>query len=368
MKALIIIPIIILFSLTISIQNAISQNLVPNPGFDTGKENAEKFIPDLWQSDFLYASYYKQCGFNGCTAYHGSGKSRNKLFSSNEKPKNGICYAGFYAYSYSDKRGYWGIQLTDTLHKGYDYTIEVFVSIYEESDIWLKEIQVLFSDSLPGFVYHNLPVNDKPYLKYSQNDQIVHLNNYNHTWLNKDTTTWIKISGTYHSKGNESFMVIGNMKKNLRTEHLCDPKHSMNDSMAYYFIDDIIVTEIPKYNISEMDINEHIVLHNIYFETDKYVLLPASFKELEKLYIFMKENPNLTIMIEGHTDNTGTDEHNLLLSKNRANAVQQFLVSKGIEESRIAYKGYGSSRPDSDNGTTEGRTENRRVEFVIVSK
>ena len=368
MKALIIIPTIILFSLTISIQNAISQNLVPNPGFDIGKENEEKFIPDLWQSDFLYASYYKQCGLNGCTAYHGSGKSRNKLFSSDEKPKNGICYAGFYAYSYSDKRGYWGIQLTDTLRKGYDYTIEMFVSIYEESDVWLKEIQVLFSDSIHDFVYHNQPLNDKLYLKFSQDEKIVELSNSNQTWLNKDTTTWIKVSGTYHSKGNEHFIIIGNFKNNSRTEHLCDPKHSQNDSMAYYFIDDITVKEIPKYNISEMDINEHIVLHNIYFETDKYDLLPGSYKELEKLYNLMKENPNLTIKIEGHTDYIGTDEHNLLLSENRAKAVQKYLISKGIEESKITYKGYGSSRPNSDNGTMEGRTENRRVEFVIISK
>lgn len=112
--------------------------------------------------------------------------------------------------------------------------------------------------------------------------------------------------------------------------------------------------------------NQSIVLKNIFFDTDKYDLKPESNVELEKLVLLMKENPNLKVEISGHTDNVGTDEHNLKLSENRAKSVYEYLVVKGIDKSRMLYKGYGKAKPIDSNDNEEGRANNRRTEFMVI--
>jgi outer membrane protein OmpA-like peptidoglycan-associated protein len=112
--------------------------------------------------------------------------------------------------------------------------------------------------------------------------------------------------------------------------------------------------------------NQSIVLKNIFFDTDKYDLKAESSVELNKLLDLMKENPAIKVEISGHTDNVGTDEHNLKLSENRAKAVYDYLSSKGIAQNRMVYKGYGKSKPIDTNNTEEGRANNRRTEFMIV--
>jgi len=107
-------------------------------------------------------------------------------------------------------------------------------------------------------------------------------------------------------------------------------------------------------------------LKNIFFETDKSELLPRSYKELNNLYLLLANNVNMKIEISGHTDSTGTETHNLLLSEARAKAVVDYLLAKGIDKSKITFKGYGSSKPIATNTTTEGRAVNRRVEFQVI--
>ncbi len=115
-------------------------------------------------------------------------------------------------------------------------------------------------------------------------------------------------------------------------------------------------------------VGEKVVLHNIFFETDKYELLPDSKAELGKLIDFLLKNTDLHIEIGGHTDNEGSDTHNMALSLNRAKAVYDYLVSNGIAEDRLAYKGYGETMPVENNTTSEGRANNRRTEFKVISK
>jgi OOP family OmpA-OmpF porin len=105
---------------------------------------------------------------------------------------------------------------------------------------------------------------------------------------------------------------------------------------------------------------------NIFFETNKYVLLPASDKALDEVVAILKTYPNLKLDIEGHTDNSGTDQKNIVLSKRRAKAVLDYLVVKGgIEKRRLSSAGFGSTRPVADNDKIEGRALNRRVEFRL---
>jgi outer membrane protein OmpA-like peptidoglycan-associated protein len=115
-------------------------------------------------------------------------------------------------------------------------------------------------------------------------------------------------------------------------------------------------------------VGEKVVLRNIFFETDKYELLPDSKAELGKLISFLLKNNNLRIEIGGHTDKEGSEAHNLTLSQNRAKAVYDYLVSKGITAEKLSYKGYGETMPISGNDTPEARASNRRTEFKVISK
>jgi outer membrane protein OmpA-like peptidoglycan-associated protein len=110
-----------------------------------------------------------------------------------------------------------------------------------------------------------------------------------------------------------------------------------------------------------------LVLRNVFFEVDQAVLLPESFPELDQLAIFMKDNPKLVIELGGHTDNSGSDEHNLILSLQRAEVVCKYLIAKGIEQNRLIPKGYGSTNPVAENAEEEGRKQNRRTEMKILN-
>ena len=112
-------------------------------------------------------------------------------------------------------------------------------------------------------------------------------------------------------------------------------------------------------------VGETVVLKNIFFDSDSYILKQESLIELEKLLQFLIKNPNIAIQLLGHTDNVGSDQHNLELSTNRAKAVYDYLLSKGINAQRLSFKGYGESIPIDSNDTEAGRANNRRTEFRI---
>ena len=105
----------------------------------------------------------------------------------------------------------------------------------------------------------------------------------------------------------------------------------------------------------------------VYFDTEKYNINAKSKTTLNKLADIFKEYPQTNILVEGHTDNTGSDSYNLTLSKNRAQAVTGYLVDEGIDRGRFTTKWYGESQPKYDNSTAEGRAKNRRVELAIVA-
>jgi outer membrane protein OmpA-like peptidoglycan-associated protein len=109
-----------------------------------------------------------------------------------------------------------------------------------------------------------------------------------------------------------------------------------------------------------------VILKNIFFETNRYELTPASLVELDKLVVLLSENPTISIEISGHTDNIGKADANLLLSESRAKAVVDYLASKKIDAKRLTYKGFGLTNPLADNATEMGRALNRRTEMKIV--
>lgn len=104
----------------------------------------------------------------------------------------------------------------------------------------------------------------------------------------------------------------------------------------------------------------------VFFDFNSAVLKPESFTELHRAADVMRENPSMLITLGGHTDSIGSDEFNRKLSQDRAESVKSYLVSREkVAAGRIDAAGFGESMPIADNGTEEGRAQNRRVEFVV---
>ncbi|MBL0693944.1 OmpA family protein [Comamonas sp. JC664] len=104
--------------------------------------------------------------------------------------------------------------------------------------------------------------------------------------------------------------------------------------------------------------------HHVQFPVGQSTLSDSERRNLDAVADYLKANPRVSLRIEGHTDNTGPEELNRTLSQERADAVRQYLIQQGIESSRLTAKGFGPDQPIASNETHEGRSANRRVEFV----
>ncbi len=109
-------------------------------------------------------------------------------------------------------------------------------------------------------------------------------------------------------------------------------------------------------------------IENLYFDSNKWEVKQESKGELDKLYEIISISPNMRVEIAGHTDNVGDDATNMRLSQNRANAVRDYLVSKGLNTDRLVPKGYGETSPETTNETAEGRQQNRRTEVRVITE
>lgn len=112
-----------------------------------------------------------------------------------------------------------------------------------------------------------------------------------------------------------------------------------------------------------------ITLKGVFFELNKATIKPESYSALQEAGKILIDNPQIQVEIQGHTDNIGSEKYNQILSEKRAQAVKNYLVNNlGISAERLIVKGYGSSKPVADNSTEQGRSLNRRVEFVILKE
>ena len=130
-----------------------------------------------------------------------------------------------------------------------------------------------------------------------------------------------------------------------------------------------IEEEIPGAKVERVD--DGIVVtfdenSGVYFDTAKYNVNAKSQTNLDKLVSVFKEYPDTNILVVGHTDSVGTEESNMILSKNRAYAVTNYLTGKGLSAERFTTNWFGESQPMNDNATAEGRAKNRRVNVAIV--
>jgi outer membrane protein OmpA-like peptidoglycan-associated protein len=180
-----------------------------------------------------------------------------------------------------------------------------------------------------------------------------------------DLTTDMVISTTASSDVDGTYRVRLPAKKSYMvdfrgTGFLSDMKRIVipeNYTEEFYTLDMLLI---------KVKVGKKVVLNNILFQTGKAILTAGSYAELDRLLGILKDNPLMRIEISGHTDNTGSLALNSKLSEDRAKAVVEYLIQKGVEKGRLEFKGFGPQQPIADNATSEGRARNRRVEFKIL--
>ncbi len=374
----------ILFSITGKI---LAQNLVPNPGFEKYKSlpyscsrNPKDFtdrvnnwiLPNEATSDY----FNTKCG----------GKVKaNRNFAGVQTPQEGNAYAGFILYSdvFGSYREYLEVKLDSRLVKGKKYIVQFYVSLAEQSQYAIDRLGFFVcpkrerekgQDAL-----HETPSYETPDSLFLD-----------------DEKEWMCIRGSFIANGKEDYLIIGNFHSNSDEHRRMMPVnrkryHNLNET--YYYIDNVCLSaanedgtsscncspsdtahtkqiakedslvpqdvELPKENTA-------IIFASVFFDSDKSKLKPESFPSLDSLVGFLKMNPEDQIEISGYTDNSGDEEKNLKLSRDRAEAVAKYLIAKGISKERITWNGYGSANPLVSNDTPEGRAKNRRVEYRLI--
>ena len=281
-----------------------------------------------------------------------------------QSPKTGESMIGLTLYGCEEGkphcREYVQIQLSEPLVIGQNYYFEFWVSRLPRS-LKVNNLGGYFSEEEVAALGDKV-IEEIPQVKA---EQIV----------DASLKQWTRISGRF--KPNEAFnyLTIGNFSTDEDTKMELPSITPLN--YAYYYIDDVLLRKeepILKVPLAKDDLTKIsletgkiVTLRNIFFETDKYELLPRSFVELKKLLKVMEENSNMIIEIRGHTDIRGKNDYNKYLSRKRAKAVVNYLIDRGINPARLQYNGYGSSLPVAENSSVDGRQLNRRVEFKIIS-
>ena len=143
-----------------------------------------------------------------------------------------------------------------------------------------------------------------------------------------------------------------------------------NSDLKFYYLNlnknDLPSSDIT--NFSSIEDGQKIILNKVFFYQSSHELLNESFDQLDLIFNFLNENQNLTVFLEGHTDNIGNAKKNLELSGKRVQTVKNYLITKGINKKRIDGKGFGGERPLISNKSSSSNKLNRRVEIIFNNK
>jgi outer membrane protein OmpA-like peptidoglycan-associated protein len=341
-------------------------NLIPNPGFEKYM-NKGLYLPAAKPWKNIYTVDY----------YHTPFKLAN---DKKVEPHGGKSFVGLRFQS--KYREYMLVKLDSALKPGHHYTVEFWFCMGEWSTRALKSLGVCFSrKQLNQAQVEQAPAQSK--VEVGRKKGII------------GDYKWTKLSMQYTATGGERFITFGNMAPDVDKDMVRIGK-MFSKKEAYYFMDDVALFETPHNDSSvaaaavktdtatigdkslpadtfktasakDLKVGEIIKLHNVFFESGNADLLEESNDELDYMVQFLNENPNLQVRVNGHTDNSGYALNNQSLSEQRAFAVYNYLLRKGVK-GNITYKGFGATRPLATNSTPAGRARNRRVELEIIKK
>ncbi len=346
---------------------AFAQDLVKNPSFEfdlVGPTNFDKID--------LALGWYNA---NGGTADLYSPEAPKSLVGIPENHQgtqeayDGDSYAGIIAYQddkvcdwkesvlnmsptpkdgYQKYSEYLECELSRTLVAGKRYRITYQVSLSDKSTRAISNLGAVattekidqqsnaFLDIEPSFVY----------------DQVI-----------EDKDGWTEISGIFTAKGGEKFITIGvfnpnDMEKvNLKEGGVLDTKR------AYYYVDGLTMLPGEGVDFNRILKGDNVILTKLNFDLNKATIRDESYGQLNDFAAWLRSNGNISVSIDGHTDKSGTPEINLQLSKDRADAVKKYLISKGVKAT-IFTRGFGSMKPLVSGGS-DVNEKNRRVEISL---
>jgi outer membrane protein OmpA-like peptidoglycan-associated protein len=353
-----------------------SDNMVFNPSFEEYCRCPDRIdavgilngVDAWWQPTAGSSDYFNVCGGRECNV------PRNKMGF--QPAHTGVAYCGIYC-SQESYREYLQTQLKAPLVAGKRYRVSFYVSLAEKSPHAIATIGALLSserisdstwDILMSRETTSCGDNQSQSIAIYYKPQVV---NDKETVLS-DPKAWTLVSGEFVAVGGERFLTIGNFNSFNNSVVVESNQPNAVLQGAYYYIDDVSVVSAEP--ILEPETAEEPMLKegdvvsmwDVYFATGESDVMPQSYVELRRLVELLQSNPTMIIELRGHTDDQGTREFNRRLSEARAQAVVDYLVAHGIDRRRLSAVGYGESRPVDTNDTPEGRSRNRRVEYLVV--
>jgi OmpA-OmpF porin, OOP family len=338
-------------------QTLVDKNLVPNGSFENFRKKANNIKNALPWTGIATVDYYFEPLGNDTTRCKGA--------------RTGDCYAGLrFQKKYKE---FMEVKLAEPLRHGQTYQFECYIRLAFWSNAQLKSFGVYFSKAGMKAV------------KFPERDYMID------TVAKKGALDgrfcWFRVYGTYRAAGGEKYITIGNFSPNIRKDMAKINLFKPGFKEAYYFVDDVSLKwvkpkedEIKVVYVDSIRYEKDSVLQvktdahagekitlKVSFELGKSYITSESFAELNKLAQYLFRHPALVIRINGHSDNQGSKRKNQRLSEERARAVFEYLINKGVQN-KMYYKGYGDTVPIADNATDEGQARNRRVEFEILSE
>jgi len=338
-------------------QSLMDKNLVPNGSFENYKKKSNNITNAIPWKGIATVDYYQTPIENDTTRCKGG--------------RTGDCYAGLrFQKKYKE---FLEVKLAEPLRHGQNYQFECWIKLAFWSNAQLKSFGVYFSKAGMKAV------------SYPERDYIV--DSVARKGALDGGFCWFKIKGIYRAGGGEKFITIGNFSPNVKKDMAKINLFKPGFKEAYYFVDDvslkwikpkeddikIVYVDSVKYekdSVLQVKTDAHVgekITLKVSFELGRSYLTSESFPELNKLAQYMFRHPNFVIQINGHSDNQGSKRKNQRLSEERARAVFEYLINRGVQN-KMYYMGYGDSVPIADNATDEGQAKNRRVEFEILKE
>ena len=183
------------------------------------------------------------------------------------------------------------------------------------------------------------------------------------------------ISDTWAGVGASAALLVSNIPWNgpiatvrvgmIGTDFIFNPTREQLDDCAFEMVVSGNKENIVMVEGEANEVKEEVIVDALKFAQDHILNIIQVQEELAEVYTILSTNPTVSVVVEGHADETGSEGYNQRLSEKRANAAAEYLIQLGVSADRLSTKGYGEAAPLSDNNTSEGRAANRRVEFKV---